>query len=225
MSTWSAQTVPTSSQGSSAAKAWARALSLTAPIHHRPARILPTVIDEMADVYGDRPALIAAEETLTYRALAERCRRYARWALDQGITPGQTVGLLMPNRPEYLAVWLGISRVGGVVALLNTQVTGQALANCLNQVRPTHVIVDAEFAGRLHNVLDDLTTASNVWLHGEPGHSAWPRVDREIEQFSTAALADAEAPPITVDDRALYIYTSGTTGLPKAANISHARVM
>src|SRR4029077_2494696 len=31
--------------------------------------------------------------------------------------------------------------------------------------------------------------------------------------------------PVTIADHALYIYTSGTTGLPKAANVSHAKLM
>ena len=51
------------------------------------------------------------------------------------------------------------------------------------------------------------------------------RIDVEIEQESGAALGKDERRPPNIEDRALYIYTSGTTGLPKAANISHARVM
>src|SRR3954466_6492972 len=90
------------SDGVPAAKAWARALSLTAAVRQHPTRILPTVIDELAATWGDRPALIGAEETLTYQALADRSRRYARWALEQGVSRGETVGLLMPNCPEYL---------------------------------------------------------------------------------------------------------------------------
>ena len=38
----------------------------------------------------------------------------------QGIAKGDAVCLLMPNRPEYMAIWLGDHAVGGVVALLNT---------------------------------------------------------------------------------------------------------
>ena len=74
--------------------------------------------------------------TLSYRALAARANRYARWALAQGLAKGETVGLLMPNRPDYMAAWLGISRIGGVVALLNTNLTGQALAHCIDIVAP-----------------------------------------------------------------------------------------
>ena len=50
----------------------------------------------------------------------------------------------MPNRPEYLAIWLGITRVGGVVALLNTNLAGQSLAHCINIAAPRHLIVAAE---------------------------------------------------------------------------------
>ena len=53
-----------------------------------------------------------------------------------------------------------------------------------------------------------------------------PRIDREIERFSAgAAVRQRSAARSTIADRALTIYTSGTTGLPKAANVSHRRLM
>src|SRR5690242_1403483 len=92
----------------SAAKAWLRALELTAPIANDPARILPRVIEEVAEKFAEAPALLSDLECLTYRALAERSNRYARWALDQGLAKDDAVCLIMPNRPEYMAIWLGI---------------------------------------------------------------------------------------------------------------------
>ncbi len=55
----------------------------------------------------------------------------------------------MPNRPEFLAIWLGITRVGGVAALLNTNLIGPSLAHCIDIVSPKHVIVAAELARAL----------------------------------------------------------------------------
>jgi len=126
----------------SAAQAWLRALARTAPIANHPDRILPTVVDELADRYGEAPALLADGESLSYRALSQRASQYARWAIDRGITKGDCVGLLMPNRPEYVACWLGITRVGGVVALLNTNLSGTALAHSIETVAPRQMIVD-----------------------------------------------------------------------------------
>src|SRR5438046_6939509 len=112
----------------SAAKAWLRALELTAPIANNPRRIFSTVIDKLAEKFGEAPALLSDRERLTYRALAERSNRYARWALDQGLAKGETVCLLMPNRPEYMALWLVVTRVSAVVSLLNTQLVCPSLA-------------------------------------------------------------------------------------------------
>ena len=116
---------------------WVRALEATAPIAANPHRLLPDVIRELAEAHGDAPALLSAGESLTYRTLANRSNRYARWALDAGVAPGETVALMMPNRPEYLAIWLGLSSVGVVVALLNTQLRGPSLGHCVSIAAPT----------------------------------------------------------------------------------------
>lgn len=215
---------PRLTSGSSISQAWLRALERTAPIVHNPERIFPTVIEDLARESGERPALLSERECLTYRELAQRSNRYARWALDQGIGGGQAVALFMPNRPEYLAIWLGITKVGGVVALLNTNLNASSLAHAINLVRPKHIIAAAQLVDGLTLALPALIAPATVWVHGA-GHPLMPRVDHQIEQYGGETLCGAEVRPPTVEDRALYIYTSGTTGLSKAANVSHGRIM
>jgi len=208
----------------SSAQAWARALELTTPIARNPERIFPIVIEECATQFGDALALLSDRESFTYRALARRANQYTRWALAQGIHKGDRVGLLMPNRPEYLTCWLGITQAGGVAALLNTNLTGASLAHCINIVEPRHIIVGAELVDQLASALPNLTRPATVWIHGAD-HPSYRRVDHDLEQQSGEALTAAERPLLTIADQALYIYTSGTTGLPKAASVSHGRVM
>jgi fatty-acyl-CoA synthase len=208
----------------STAKAWLRALELTAPISSNPDRILPAVILEVAAQMGDAPALLSDHESFTYRALAERTNQYARWALDQGLEKGDVVCLLMANRPEFMAIWLGITSAGAVVSLLNTNLTGPSLAHCIRAVSPKHIIVSAEFTHRLTELTEALVPHSSIWAHGVSDHS-FPRIDLEIARQSGEPLSRDEQPSVRIDDLALYIYTSGTTGLPKAARVSHARVM
>ncbi len=208
----------------SPAKAWVRALELTTPIAKNPARIFPTVLDEVAERSGEAPAILSDRECFSYRTLAERSNRYARWALDQGICKGDAVCLIMPNRPEYMAVWIGITRAGGVVALLNTNLAGSSLAHCINIVAPRHVIVAVELMDRFMAAMPALQGDATIWVHG-PACNEFPRIDRDVERYSGEKLSEGECRPVTIEDRALYIYTSGTTGLPKAANVSHARLM
>ena len=209
----------------SAAQAWRRALELTAPIGRSPQRTLPTVIDELAERFDAAPALLSERECLTYRALAEQSNRYARWALDQGLAPGDTVCLLMPSRPEYMAIWLGVTRVGGVVSLLNTQLAGRSLAHCIDLVAPRHIIVAAELVGPFTTARGHLAGAATIWAHGAAGGHDFPRLDGDVGRRSGEPLSAAERRPPTIEDRALYIYTSGTTGPPKAARVHHHRLM
>jgi fatty-acyl-CoA synthase len=208
----------------SAGKAWLRALERTAPIASAPQRIFHVVIEELAAAFGGATALLSRDESLSYQALAARSNKYARWALAQGIAKGDVVCLLMPNRPEYMAIWLGITSIGGIVSLLNTNLSGPSLAHCVSVAAPSRIIVAAELAGQLAGALRDPTGTEKIWVHGA-GHDRFPRVDLDVEPRAGGPLAGAERRPLTIEDSALYIYTSGTTGLPKAAKVSHFRLM
>jgi fatty-acyl-CoA synthase len=205
------------------AGAW-RSLRATVPIARHPTRIFPLLMEEAAARHGDKPALISDAETLTFRALDARANRYARWALAQGLAKGEVVCLLMPNRPEYLAIWLGITRAGGAVALLNTHLTGASLAHCVDLVSPRHVVVADVLLPALAGAEPHLRSKSKIWVHGEAA-GACPRIDLAVAQFDGGPLAAAERSALTIEDDALFIYTSGTTGLPKAAKINHYRLM
>ncbi|MEA2904930.1 MAG: fatty-acyl-CoA synthase [Alphaproteobacteria bacterium] len=205
------------------ANGWLRALEMTAPIARSPTRILPAVIDDLADRFVDAPALISDHGSLSYRALADRSHGYARWALRHGLVKGDVVCLLMPNCPEYLAFWLGITRVGGIVSLLNTNIVGASLAHCVDIVAPKHIIVGKELLAAFAGARPHLASTAKVWSHGDGG-AEYPDIAREIDGAG-AALAGTGYPPVTTADCALCIYTSGTTGLPKAAKVSHHRLM
>jgi fatty-acyl-CoA synthase len=212
------------SSSNSPIKAWLRALEITAPIAQNPSLTLPIVIEDLADRFGSALALVSERECLTYRELAERSNRYARWALGQGIAVGDVVCLLMPNCAEYMAIWLGITRVGGIVSLVNTNLTSDSLAHSIDIVAPKHVIVGSELVDALTAVRPRLAQGIKYWMHGQGGHGL-PRIDNEIQQGSGERLNNSEFQSPSITNRALYIYTSGTTGLPKAANISHFRLM
>lgn len=212
---------PSASAAGSAAKAWQRALEMTGPIGRDPALILPVVIDEMADRFGASPALLSETETLSYRDLAALSRRYAGWALRHGVGKGDVVALMMPNGPQYLAIWLGIARVGGVVALINTNLVGASLQHSFDTVAPKHMIVGATLLDAVAAIRPGLSSGVQAWAHGGDRHG-FPRIE---DALGDSELDELSYSPPRLDDRALYIYTSGTTGLPKAAAVSHQRLM
>lgn len=216
-------TQPTAANSKFAREAWIRALERTASID-RDAVTLPVLIARLGKQFDAAPALVSAEATLSYRELSARCHQYARWGLSQGLKPGDTACLMMGNCAEYMAIWLGLSRIGMSVALINSQLAGDALVHSIKIVMPKAIIVGSDLAPRLTTVRTRLGAAVSCRVHGH-GTQDLPPLAPELERFSGDDLSDAECAPPPIDAIALYIYTSGTTGLPKAAKVSHYRVM
>jgi len=198
-------------------RAWTRALEVTGRATRDPARTLPLALDEWAQQYGDRPALIADEETYSFARLSTRVRQYARWALAQGVEKGATVALMMRNRPEYAAIWLGLTRVGAIVALVSPDLQGAALAHALRVAGAGLAIASTDAAVALRQA----GFSGAIWTYG----AGERRLDEAVDLHCAAALADLESAKVTLDDRALRIFTSGTTGLPKAAEVSHRKII
>jgi fatty-acyl-CoA synthase len=207
----------------STAKSWLKAIELTSRIEANPNRLFADVIGDWAARQPDRPALMSDHETFSYRELTERIHRYARWALAAGIGKGDTVCLLLPAQPDYLTAWLGLTSVGVVAALINTKLVGSSLAHCIDVADAGHVIVAQELEAVFEEVRPRLKRAPKIWRHGRSGSTS--DLQTALAGMDTAPLNSSERRGVTIEDRALLIYTSGTTGLPKAASISHRRIL
>ena len=215
---------PNDDPATTPARAWLRALETTAKATRDPERILPRAITEWAREYGDSTALVSDRGRFTFRALEARMNQYSRWALSTGVTSGETIALVMGNRPEYFAIWLGLTQVGAIVALIGPDLRAPAVAHALKVARARRVIAAAECDEACADAVAALDDSIEIWTHGD-GRSDRRRIDLAVSTWSGEPLAQGERRPITLADRALRIFTSGTTGLPKAAEVSHRRLI
>ncbi len=206
------------------ARAWLRALETTAQATREPERILPRMMTEWARKYGEAPALVSDRERFSFRGLEARMNQYSRWALSMDVTNGESVALVMGNRPEYFAIWLGLIRVGAIVALVSPDLRAPALAHALKVAHARRVIAAAECADVCADAIAGLEDAIELWVHGD-GRPDTRRIDLAVSNQSGEALAEGEQGTVTLADRALRIFTSGTPGLPKAAEVSHRRLV
>jgi fatty-acyl-CoA synthase len=202
---------------------WLRALQSVAQVEKEPSGALFAHFDPIADARPHAPALISDQETYTFGELAERSNRYARWAIHNDLRKGDVVALMMENRAEYVAIWLGLNRVGVVVALLSTNHTGRALEQYFRISRSRLVIAQGSLCPVCVDALGG-NSELTVLSYGA-SRCACRRLDAELDQYSGAALSPSERRRIAPNEHALYIFTSGTTGLPKAAIVSHRRLL
>ncbi len=137
---------------------------------------------------------------------------------------GETVALMMSNRPEYFAIWLGLIQVGAIVALINPDLRPTGVAHALKVARARRVIAASECADACLEEVGRHDDTVETWVYGD-GPSGARRIDVAVSSQRCEALAEAERRFVTLGDRALRIFTSGTTGLPKAAEVSHRKLV
>ncbi len=210
--------------GRLATNAWIRALQATAPIVKAPHRTFSVLLDELAERYGDAPVFLSCDGALSYRGAAELSNRYAHWGLAQGFAKGDCVGLLLLNCAEYMPIWLGLSGIGCIVALINTNLEKASLAHCIDAAQPKAIIASPDRLGALEEVRPHLYCQPQIWAHGAAAPEV-ADVNAAVASLPSTPLDPGQRRDVTIHDPALYIYTSGTTGLPKAAKVSHYRIM
>ena len=192
-------------------------------IESKPENIVPMQIAAFARETPDAIAIYYEDEKISYKELIDRSNKYAQWFLKNNLAKGDVVALMMENRPEFLACWIGITQVGGTVALINTNLGGQPLDYSLGISQANNLILGSELLESFSTANDKTKNKFNTWVQGNYQESNYfENINKVLEDLPS------EKPKInytvTNDDDGLYIYTSGTTGNPKAATISHKRL-
>ncbi|GAD59422.1 long-chain-acyl-CoA synthetase [Brevundimonas sp. BAL450] len=182
--------------------------------------------EEVVDRFPDNVAITDERRAFTYRELDALANRYAHWARGRNLRRGDAVALMMMNRADYIAAWMGLSKVGVAAALINTNLSGQPLAHCLNIVGASQVLADEETWPQVETARPYAEKTIMLWvlgLNAEDEASERRGLDAGVRGTSGVRPDRSLRAGLTNRDTALYIYTSGTTGLPKAARIPHSR--
>lgn len=111
--------------------------------------LMPDLFEESVKKWPQKPCMQFEDRSLTFAECDQLANRIAHWALQRGLRVGQTVALLMENRPEFVIVWLGLSKVGVVTALINTHLQADGLVHCVKLADTKEMIVGAELIGKL----------------------------------------------------------------------------
>jgi fatty-acyl-CoA synthase len=172
----------------------------------------------------ESPAILYGDDTLTYGGLNRLADQYAHWARNIGLTRGDCVALLMENRPDYIAAWLGLFKLGVTVALINTNLRGGALAHSIAVCGARHLVLGSELAADYLDARIVMALPPRAWVTGGLCVGC-DNLDAALNSVPQSPADKGWRDGLTCADLAFYIFTSGTTGPPKAANISHFRTL
>ena len=178
----------------------------------------------------DALAIAFEDRHLSWRDVDREADRWARWLLGEGIGRGDVVAVMMDNRPEFLSLFTAVSRVGGVAALINTQVKGAGLTHALGISGARLTICGSEHADAVLDAsssLEGFVPDKQLIVQRDPAGDdpglGLRIVDDELDwSAEPEPVRDAK---LRNSDLCCYVYTSGTTGLPKAAVIRNQRML
>lgn len=181
-------------------------------------------------------ALLCEEEVISWHALNRRANRVAHYLKACGVQHGDCVSIFMQNRIEFVVCLIGLTKLGAVAGLINTNLTLRPLTHCINLTASKKCIVGEELVNALDAVRADLSLTaptdyllvkdSELFVKGSSANET-PEWMTPLDS-NDETLPDANPPEsrqVRLGDKVFYVFTSGTTGLPKAAIVSHKRAL
>jgi fatty-acyl-CoA synthase len=180
-----------------------------------------------AQAWGDRVFMRFEDDEVTFRAFNERVNKRAHWLLANGVGKGDAIVLMMENRPEYLATFCAVGKIGAIVSNINTNLRERQLVHSVKISSAKLAVVGAECADSFASAMrheavlrDDQIFVDTRWSNEAKPPAAWQAIEPQLEPLPTS---EPPAVKLRSTDMLCYIFTSGTTGLPKAAKINHLR--
>ena len=154
-------------------------------------------------------------ETLSYAELNRQANSVARFLIDSGITPEDSVGIVMQRRVNLLAALIGVMKAGGRYVALEAELPTDRLAFMANDSTIKYLITEESLAKRTADLLKEVSNSASV--------TTLVCGSAEFAGFCNS-INDLDANPdagVTSQNAAYTIYTSGSTGTPKGVEICH----
>jgi long-chain acyl-CoA synthetase len=188
-----------------------------------PANNLIEAFQKTVDKHGDTPALLTKDETwATWNELRDRVRRIAGGLAKLGVAKGDTVAMLLNNRPEFVACDLGAVSLGGVPFSIYQTASPEQIAYQVGDAASRVAITESALLDRLLAARDAGAEIDHiVVVDGDGGDSTLDELMDSDPDFDASAIAAQLGP----EDLLTLIYTSGTTGPPKGVQLTHRNLL
>ncbi|XP_076231493.1 long-chain fatty acid transport protein 4 [Calliopsis andreniformis] len=193
--------------------------------HRRSNMTVTKIFKKRVEQYPNQTCFLFEDSIWTNADVNKYSNQIASVFQRAGYVKGDAVALMMPNRPEYVAIWLGLGKLGVVTALINTNLREQSLIHCLRIAEVKSVIYVEEYSSAINDIKDSIHGIARYKACSPPETSE----DGVYNLNKLMSEASTEEPVVKEElgyrDKLLYIYTSGTTGLPKVAIVPNSRYL
>lgn len=190
----------------------------------KPTSPLGEMLRTSAERYPDHVLVHHLNRDWTYEEVWAHSACLCAWLREQGLQPGERVGLLASNSAPYIICYFGVLLAGGIVVALNPDTTPAELTHTLVHCGPAAVITEPGCIRHLNVIAERLPKVRFVVQLGEAEPEPC-RVGEFSVSLSETLHVESGLPQspgeVSETDVAQIVYTSGTTGRPKGVTLSH----
>ncbi|WP_077211647.1 AMP-binding protein [Bacillus dakarensis] len=188
-------------------------------------RICPRILENHAEKQGNKVLLKYEDKCWTYQEVDTLANRIGNQFSKFGINKGDHVLIMLPNVPEFIFAFLGLTKIGGVEVPVNTAYKGNLLKHVINDSKATTMIVHENYLENLRNILPDLNFLNQFFVYGnsnleniKQGFTNW-----KIRSFKELLGPNTSRPDVELkgNDVMAIMYTSGTTGKSKGVVLTY----
>ena len=193
------------------------------------AQNLALAFEATVERLGDDPAIVwyegedgATERSASWNEVRDRVGRIAGGLAKLGLGKGDTVAMMLNNRPEFFPMDLAAVSLGGVPFSIYQTSTPEQIRYVVSDAGARIAIVETAFVEAFEKAREELPSIEHVIVvDGGGGDHTLAEIEAMDPDFDVGPAIEAVEP----DDLLTLIYTSGTTGPPKGVQLSHRNLM
>ncbi len=154
------------------------------------------------------------KQSFTYSQIAQEAARVGLFLQQQGIGPGDAVGILMENHPRWGIAFLAVQSAGARIVPFDVLHNAETLARLIQHAQCKFLISSEKFASKFEEIQKLLPKPLPALIAGQTPsqYGNWDQVLGQIQESPSLPLVATD-----LDDPFVVMYTSGTTGNPKGA--------